>query len=239
MKRSILAAIVFATAAGLVLLDRLGAGRGLWYPYWVAIAGGRTHEQVLGRLRAERRPALRSAVQAAGIAYPPPRLCLVGLKSERMLEVWAPGAPKWRRLRSYPILALSGGPGPKLREGDRQVPEGIYRLTTFNPNSSYHLSLRVDYPNADDRAAARADRRTRLGGDIYIHGKAVSIGCLAIGDDAIEELYLLLAEAGLGHVKLLLAPSADPRPAPAAASFVPALYERLRAELRAVRGGPS
>lgn len=113
------------------------------------------------------------------------------------------------------MLAASGGPGPKLREGDLQVPEGVYRLTAFNPNSSYHLSLRVDYPNAEDRAAedravARSDRRTSLGGDIFIHGKAVSIGCLAIGDPGIEEL--LRARRGRRPFQDRTAPVARCRP---------------------------
>jgi murein L,D-transpeptidase YafK len=138
-------------------------------------------------------------------------------------------------LRSYPVLAASGTAGPKRREGDLQVPEGIYRLTTFNPNSSYHLSVRVDYPNADDRAAARAENRTALGGDIYIHGKAVSIGCLALGDAAIEELYVLLADVGLPQATLILAPRAEPTAEPGAPAWITDLYKHLRRELHSVR----
>jgi hypothetical protein len=223
----------WALVAALVLVP--------WYSWGVARAGARTHETVLRQLRPERQPALRQAAEAVGLGYPPRQLSLVGLKSERVLEIWAKGEPGWRRLRAYPILAASGGLGPKLRQGDMQVPEGVYRLTTFNPSSSYHLSLRVDYPNADDRAAARQDGRARrgtdLGGDIYIHGRSVSIGCIAIGDPAIEELYVLLADVGLAHVRVLLAPSADPRPQPGAPDWLPALYARLRRELLAVRSG--
>lgn len=182
------------------------------------------------------RPALKAAAASAGVAYPPARLTLVGLKQERVLEVWAPAGPRGRRIRTYPILAASGGPGPKRREGDGQVPEGIYRLTAFNPNSSYHLSVRVDYPNADDRAHARIEGRRNLGGDIFIHGRDVSIGCLALGDPAIEELYVLLADVGLTRVTLLLAPNAEPVPPPRSPGWLGALYRRLDAELRAVRG---
>jgi murein L,D-transpeptidase YafK len=70
----------------------------------------------------------------------------------------------------------SGKAGPKLREGDGQVPEGIYRIDGLNPNSSYHLSLKLNYPNDFDLEQARTEGRTELGGDIFIHGKAVSIG---------------------------------------------------------------
>jgi hypothetical protein len=234
-----------ALAAALVLVrsgpDPGGTGSAAWYSWGVARAEARTHEAVLRQLRPARQPALRQAAAAVGLTYPPRSLSLVGLKQERVLEVWAPGESGWRRLRAYPILAASGGPGPKLRQGDMQVPEGSYRLTTFNPNSSYHLSLRFDYPNAEDRAAARQDGRARrgtdLGGDIYIHGRSVSIGCLAIGDAAIEELYVLLADVGLAHARVLLAPSADPQAQPGAPAWLPARYERLRRELLAVRSG--
>jgi hypothetical protein len=202
----------------------------------VALAGGQTHEQVLARLGPIYRPALRAALGELGSSYPPDSLRLIGLKHERVLEAWVPGRNGWRRLRSYQVLAASGGLGPKLREGDYQVPEGIYRLTGFNPNSSYHLSVRVDYPNRDDRTAAVADGRSRLGGDIFIHGKAVSIGCLAIGDRAIEELYLLLADTRLSNARLVLAPSAEPVVPTGAPFWWTQLYERIRTELRAVRG---
>ena len=87
-----------------------------------------------------------------------------------------------------PILAASGVSGPK-REGDKQVPEGFYRIELLNPNSRYHLSLRVNYPNADDLERARQDGRalSTLGGDIMIHGGSASIGCLALGDPAVGE----------------------------------------------------
>lgn len=234
------AALVVTLAIALPAPDPRESGAETWYSCGVATVEARTHEEVLRRLRAARVPALREALATAGLPYPPSRLSLVGLKSERVLEVWVPASHGWRRLRSYPILAASGGPGPKLRQGDLQVPEGVYRLTTFNPNSSYHLSVRIDYPNADDRTVARQDGRARagtdLGGDIYIHGRSVSIGCIAIGDAAIEELYPLLADVGLRRVRVLLAPSADPRPQPGAPDWLAARYERLRGELAAVRG---
>ena len=111
------------------------------------------------------------------------------------------------RVRSWPVLTASGGPGPKLREGDRQVPEGVYSVDQLNPNSAYHLSLRLNYPNAFDRAHAATDGRERLGGDIFIHGKDVSIGCLAIGDDAIEELFWLAGTAGKDAFTTVIVPT--------------------------------
>src|SRR5207244_1303824 len=139
-------------------------------------------------------------------AYPPAELMLIAYKREKRLEVWAPKRRGWVKVKSYPILAASGGRGPKLREGDQQVPEGVYRLTDLNPNSKFHLSIRVDYPSDRDRGWAERDQRTELGGDIFIHGDEVSKGCLAMGDARIEELFLLVAEAGLEDSRIIIAP---------------------------------
>lgn len=236
MKRMGVLTLIAVCAVAWTASEWYGAGRRFWYPYYVALAGGRTHAGVLRDLGPKRRPGLRGVAASLGLPYPPPRLTLVGLKQERTLEVWGTAESGWRLLRSYAILAASGGLGPKLRQGDLQVPEGVYRVTGFNPNSSYHLSIRVDYPNHDDRATAQAEGRKQLGGDIFIHGKAVSIGCLAIGDRAIEELYVLVADVGLARTRLLLAPSAAPLPAAGAPPWVSRLYQRLHLELQTVRG---
>jgi hypothetical protein len=233
--------VVLALLLGSALLvsETTGAGRRLWYPWFVSMAGARTHDDVLRSLGSRIRPGLEAAARERGIRYPPSALTLVGLKQERRLEVYAPRGKEHVLLRDYAIQAASGGPGPKLRQGDLQVPEGVYRLTNFNPNSSYHLSVRVDYPNERDRATARAEKRSDLGGDIYIHGKSVSIGCLALGDAAIEELYVLLADVGLRNARIVLVPSASPVPPPGAPGWVPLLYDDLRRELALVRRPPT
>lgn len=153
------------------------------------------------------RARLKPYFDTAGIAYPPKRIVLVGLKQERQLEVWGSGdGKKYKLLHTYPILAASGVLGPKLREGDRQVPEGLYRVELLNPNSLYHLSLRVNYPNAFDLQHAKEEGRTEPGSDIMIHGKAASIGCLAMGDPAVEEIFVLVAETGIEKVEIILSP---------------------------------
>jgi murein L,D-transpeptidase YafK len=149
---------------------------------------------------------LKARFEKAKAAHPPKKIALLAFKQERKVELWAEEGGKWKRVHSYPILGASGMAGPKLREGDLQVPEGVYRLTVLNPNSSYHLSMRVDYPNEFDRGKAASEKRSRLGGDIYIHGKDVSIGCIALGDDAIEELFTLVARIGRENVKVIIAP---------------------------------
>jgi murein L,D-transpeptidase YafK len=171
----------------------------------------------------------------ASVAYPPKRFALLAFKKERRVSLWAGDAKTWRFIRSYPILAANGKAGPKLRQGDYQVPEGLYRIAWLNPASSYHLSMKVDYPNAFDRRQAALDGRTRLGGDIFIHGKNVSIGCIAVGDPAIEELFTLAADAGPHAIRVIIAPN-DLRAAgaPLAEStpaWVASLYRSIAAAL--------
>jgi hypothetical protein len=212
-----------------------GYGRALVHPYYRQVTTPRTVQGVLQDIGPRRRPALASEARRLGLTYPPSSLTLVGYKDENVLEVWARGPSGWVRYRSYRVLAASGGPGPKLREGDRQVPEGVYRLTHLNPASSYHLSIRVDYPNAFDRARGAEDARADLGGDIYVHGKAVSIGCLAIGDDNIEELFTLVADVGLPNARINLAPGRRLEVAPGAPAWTRDLYRTIASELAVLR----
>jgi murein L,D-transpeptidase YafK len=175
--------------------------------------------------------------QAAGIPYPPERFVLLGLKRERELQLYASGGGRpLAFVRSYAIRAASGALGPKLRWGDRQVREGVYTIESLNPNSDFHLSLRLDYPNDYDRARADEDGRRDLGGDIMIHGGAVSVGCLAVGDEAIEELFVLAFDAGWEDALVVLSPvdfrigelPVDYAPPTA---WTPALYATLREEI--------
>jgi hypothetical protein len=175
-----------------------------------------------------------------GCPHPPKRLALVAIKDERRLELWAPGAEeRWTLVKEYPVLAASGRAGPKLREGDRQVPEGIYRVVFLNPRSRFHLSMQIDYPNDFDREMARRDGREALGGEIFIHGENASIGCLAMGNPAIEELYALVQAAGPERVRVLIAPWDLRRPGaslaapPGAPEWTGGLYAELRRELTA------
>jgi len=198
---------------------------------------GRSVQDVLARFGPAARQRLMPSFKGAGVAYPPKRIALLAFKEEGRLEVWAGAAPHAVFVRDYPVLAASGGPGPKLVQGDGQVPEGIYRVLWLNPNSRFHLSMKVDYPNAFDRRKALSDGRTQLGGDIFIHGNAVSIGCLAMGDEAIEELFVLTADTGVRNVDVVIAPR-DLRSSGQAAGKVPwaaELYRQLETELRRYR----
>ncbi len=148
------------------------------------------------RVEAARRrqaTALRSRFRVAEVTYPG-RLQIVAFKLERRLELWGFSGQRGRyvQIASYPFLGTSGDLGPKRRSWDHQIPEGFYRVVALNPASLYHLSLKLDYPNASDRA--RGDPRDP-GSDIFIHGDNVSDGCIPIGNRAIEQLYLAVLDS--------------------------------------------
>lgn len=113
----------------------------------------------------------------------------VAYKYEAVLELYAKNKNEssYKLLKQYDIVQSSGVLGPKSSQGDRQVPEGFYHINRFNPFSSYYLSLGINYPNAADKL--RSDAKN-LGGDIFIHGSFVTIGCLPMTDDKIKEIYL-------------------------------------------------
>jgi murein L,D-transpeptidase YafK len=110
-------------------------------------------------------------------------------------------------VKKYPIFAASGVHGPKLTEGDRQVPEGVYRVTYRNEKSRFHLALRLDYPNEFDKSHAVGDGRIQLGSDIMIHGSDVSTGCLALGNAGIEEIFALAVDSDIKRWKVILMPT--------------------------------
>ena len=183
----------------------------------------------------------RERTRAVGIAYPPHAVTLVALKETKRLEVWFhPVSGKARLAHSFPILAASGGPGPKLRQGDRQVPEGVYPIESLNPNSLYHVALRIGYPNTEDLRLAANDGRKKLGGDIMIHGKNCSIGCLAMGDEAAEDLFALAAKVTPARLTVLMCPAdfrqnPDYAPPPGAPGWVASRYAELRLRLQEFR----
>lgn len=146
----------------------------------------------VARARAQSEARIREKYRVAGLPYPG-TIFIRWFKREAELELWARrGDHDFKLVATYPIVKSSGGPGPKRREGDKQVPEGFYEITHFNPQSLYHLSLGLNYPNAADRVLSDPNKP---GGDIYIHGKDVTIGCAPLGDAAIEELYLAALDA--------------------------------------------
>ncbi len=112
-------------------------------------------------------------------------------KEEKILELWVQQGERYTLFKTYPIQKTSGLLGPKQREGDRQNPEGVYVITkkNLNPFSHYYLSMNIGYPNRLDR------NLKRTGSAIMIHGGCKSIGCFALGDKGIKEIYTLAANA--------------------------------------------
>ncbi len=183
-------------------------GRSLWYPIAIKVLGKKTVEEVIVQHRDKTKNTLSPLFAKKGVSYPPQHLALIAYKDSNLLEVWGANEDKtYKKIITYPILAASGKPGPKLVEGDRQVPEGIYKIIGFNPNSSYHLSMKLNYPNDFDLKHAKAEGRQSPGTNIFIHGRKVSIGCLAMGDTAIESLFTLVHEVGKGNTQVILSPS--------------------------------
>jgi len=164
-------------------------------------------KEVIRDVGPEVRHGLKEQCEASGLEYPPDRLWLIGLKKEGKLEVWGKNrSTTWRLITSYFLMASSGDRGPKLREGDKQIPEGVYSVVSLNPNSDYHLSMKLNYPNGFERRMARKAGRRDLGGNIFIHGSYVSAGCLAIGNENIEKLFVLVHDSDPLNTRVLIAP---------------------------------
>ena len=137
-------------------------------------------------------PAALERLQLPGNRTPD-ALRLIALKEERLLELQGKSLPdrSWRLIKVYPIRAASGVAGPKLKEGDGQVPEGIYEIESLHPNSRFHAALKIAYPSREDIEAAGRDGRASgsLGSAIMLHGSGGSIGCIAVADPDIEEIF--------------------------------------------------
>ena len=136
----------------------------------------------------------------------PKEIILAAFKEEKILQVFSKDFSGIKLIKEYPFTAFSGQLGPKLKEGDKQIPEGIYKVEYLNPNSSYYLSIKVSYPNEFDKSKTAFADVSEMGGDIFIHGKSVTIGCIPIGDEAIEEVFLLTQKAMNNDIKVIISP---------------------------------
>lgn len=182
---------------------------------------------------------------SASAPWPPAEVSLVAIKDKKIVELHARAAGgEWKLVHEYKVLAASGKAGPKLVQGDYQVPEGVYGISFLNPNSRYHVALRVDYPNAFDRRMADQDGRKNLGGDIMIHGKNLSRGCLAMGDAAAEELFVLADMTGLKNFKVVIAPTdfrkyGVPEVDSSKPKWTPQLYTQVASVMAEYKAPPS
>src|SRR4051812_14909675 len=160
----------------------------------VALAGCETDGLQSGRAMKELSAELRGDLQQKNMPVESPMLVRL-FKQEAELEVWKQDAAgRYELLKTYPICRWSGELGPKIKEGDRQAPEGFYAITPaqMNPNSQFYLSFNMGYPNAYDRAWGRT------GSQLMVHGDCSSRGCYAMTDDQIGEIYALARESFFG-----------------------------------------
>jgi len=142
---------------------------------------------------------LKKQFAARNLKWPAKYIYVRSFKYDSELEVWVKNTQEeeYKLFKTYKVCALAGTLGPKRIEGDYQVPEGFYYINEFKPNSNYHLSLGLNYPNAADRILADS---SQPGGDIYIHGSCVTTGCIPITNPQIEELYIITSHArGMGE----------------------------------------
>jgi murein L,D-transpeptidase YafK len=153
------------------------------------------HKRVLAA-RTEKRFEVKKVFRERGIPYPAAEIFLRAFKREHTLELWIRPVDQdgFVLLKSYEICAVSEKPGPKRVRHDMQTPEGFYHINNFNPQSGFHLSLGVNYPNEADVIMNAKDGRSD-GGDIFIHGGCKTAGCVALTDEAIKEVYVIAMEA--------------------------------------------
>ena len=137
---------------------------------------------------------LQKQFAAAGLKWPAKYIYIRSFKFDAQLEVWVKDeiSQPFTLFKTYRVCALAGTLGPKRMEGDYQVPEGFYYINVFNPQSNYYLSLGLNYPNASDKILSDS---LRPGSEIFIHGSCVTVGCIPITDQQIDELYILASYA--------------------------------------------
>lgn len=183
------------------------------------------------------REELTPYFKKADLPYAPKELAFIILKKSKRFEMYARNrGRRWHYIKTFPIYAASGGAGPKLHAGDDQVPEGIYHIIGLNPQSRFDLSMHLNYPNKFDLAQAAKVHRRHLGGNIFIHGSDRSIGCIALGDNAIEQIFPLVYAVGEHHVTVVIAPH-DLRENPVVINrehlpWASSLYARIKNELK-------
>lgn len=138
----------------------------------------------------EKDELLRNEFKEKNLSYPPQNILFMSFKAEGELQVWVKENESefYVLFKVYDVCQKSGDFGPKRKQGDKQVPEGIYTINAFNPMSDYYLSLGISYPNLSD---IKKSENLELGGDIYIHGSCVTVGCLPMTDEKMKEIYLL------------------------------------------------
>ncbi|MDE1192117.1 MAG: hypothetical protein PW786_08260 [Arachidicoccus sp.] len=140
--------------------------------------------------------SLKNQFARKGLLWPAREIYIRSFKYDSKMEVWVRnnGNEKFQLFKTYNVCVMAGAIGPKRIEGDYQVPEGFYCIAGFNPRSEYHLSLKISYPNESDKILSDP---LKPGSGIYIHGNCVSVGCIPLQNDQIDEVYLMASAARL------------------------------------------
>ncbi len=168
---------------------------------------GTTGRQRIDVAERSKIPIVKALFESAEVKWPPRQLLLRAFKRDRRLEVWAADSDNGplTHVTTYEVCYASGELGPKRQEGDFQVPEGFYRIVWFKPKSDFHMAMMVSYPNRSDRILGHA---MTPGGEIMVHGGCVSVGCLAMSDERIEELWVI-ARVAPGPIDIHMFPARD------------------------------
>lgn len=167
--------------------------RSIWHPIYIKIMGGRTIAEVISEIEIKK-PYLKDISHG--------KLTIVIIKDDKTLFLLNDD----KLLFTFPVLAASGNLGPKIKRGDNQVPEGVYHISALNPNSAYYLSAKISYPNSDDYKRSKKLKVEDMGDDIFIHGKSASVGCVAVGDENIEDIFYLLSRLNINNIKVIITP---------------------------------
>jgi murein L,D-transpeptidase YafK len=157
------------------------------------LEGQKKYERVKTAYK-EKLTFVNEAIAKKGIKIGELNILIVAYKAEQELIVYAKKSSdkRYQELLSYEICASSGVLGPKRKQGDGQVPEGFYKIDRYNPSSQFYLSLGLNYPNQSDKIVSKA---SDLGGDVFIHGECVTIGCMPMTNEKIKEIYLFAIQA--------------------------------------------
>jgi len=201
LKKLLFIAIILSL--GIILLKY---GRSIYVPLVKKVKGKETVESVLAKIEHKVHRRLQKHLEDVGFSDYPKKIIFVAFKEERVFQVYSNDSDGIKFIKEYPFTAFSGKLGPKLKEGDRQIPEGIYDIEYFNPNSAFYLSLKVSYPNEFDKSKSKFSEVNEMGGDIFIHGKAATVGCIPLGDEAIEEVFVLAQKAKGNRIPVIISP---------------------------------
>ncbi len=134
--------------------------------------------------------SLKSRAKSIGLSWPLKELYFRSFKYDGEFEVWARNdqTSAYTLFKTYKVCSMAGTLGPKRFEGDYQVPEGFYYVNKYNPRSAFHLALGINYPNASDDVLSDS---MHPGGAIFIHGRCLTVGCIPLQDEPVEEVYTL------------------------------------------------